>query len=51
LKVSITGSIVGQIAELFANGKTGSSDTTKHDREVLLRTFQPKFIQHNSFLI
>ena len=48
---TIIRSISDQFAAFFADENVATMDATRYSREVLLRSFQPKFIQHNSFLI
>ena len=47
----ISKSIAEQIAALFPYAKAESSVSPKYLRETLTRTFQPKYLQHNSFRI
>ena len=47
----ISKSIAEQIAALFPKETTPLSTSPQYSREILRRTFQPKYIQHNSFLI
>src|SRR5258708_6710330 len=49
--VTVSKSIAEQIAALFPTRKVQTSLSPQYSRETLPRTFQPKFIQHNSFLI
>jgi hypothetical protein len=44
-------SIADQIAALFPNAKAAPSVSPQYLRKTLTRTFQPKYLQHNSFLI
>ena len=48
---TITRSIAGQIAALFVKERAVSINPTSYSRKVLARTFQPKYLQNNSFLI
>lgn len=48
---TVTKSIIALIAALFANEKAAPVGTSNVSRQVLLRTLQPKYIQHNSLLI
>jgi len=48
---TIAKSIAEQIAALFAEEKAASLSPTRYSREILARTFQPKYIQNSSFLI
>lgn len=48
---TITKSIAGQIADLFAKEKAVSINPTSYSREILPRTFQPSYIRHHAFLI
>jgi hypothetical protein len=48
---TITKSIAGQIAALFAKEKAAPIIDSAYSREVLARTFQPSYIQHHAFLI
>ena len=48
---TITGSVVEHIAALFAKEKTAAVTAKPFSREILSRTFQPRYIQNNSFLI
>lgn len=49
--VIVSRSIAEQIAALFASERTAPDGVAKHFRGPSTRTIQPKFIQHNSFLI
>jgi len=49
--VTIYKSIADQIAALFPNAKAAPSVSPQYLRKTLTRTFQPKYLQHNSFLI
>lgn len=48
---TITKSIAGQIADLFAKEKAVSINPTSYSREILPRTFQPSYIRHHAFRI
>src|SRR2546421_12585860 len=48
--VTISKSIAEQIAVLFPTRKPQTSRSLQYSREILPRTSQSKFIQHNSFL-
>jgi hypothetical protein len=49
--VTIYKLIAEQIAALFPKKIATSSATPQHTREIISRTFQPRYIQHNSLLI
>ena len=49
--VIISDSILKQIALLFANEKPIRTISYAFERETLTQKFQPKYIQHHSFLI
>ena len=49
--ITIYKSIADQIAALFPNAKAAPSVSPQYLRKTLTRTFQPKYLQHNSFLI
>ena len=49
--IAISRSIAEQIAALFPTAKALPSISPQYSREILTQTFQPKYIQHNSFLI
>ena len=48
---TISQSIADQIAALFPTKESQSSKPHAYSRVVLTRTFQPRYIQHKSFLI
>lgn len=49
--VTVVRSVAEQIAELFGKERTAPAAAAKHFRAPPTRAFQPKFIQHSSFLI
>jgi len=49
--VTISKSIADQIAALFPEENVQESTSFQYSRKTLSRTFQPKYIQHNSLLI
>lgn len=49
--ITIYKSIAAQIAALFPNPKAEPSVSAQYLRKTLTSTFQPKYLQHNSFLI
>ena len=49
--IAISRSIAEQIAALFPTAKALPFISPQYSREILTQTFQPKYIQHNSFLI
>ncbi len=49
--LTISESIAEQIAALFPTAKAVPSLSPQYSREILNQTFQPKYIQYNSFLI
>lgn len=48
---TISKSIAEQIAALFAREKAAPVSLLSYSREVITRSFQPRYIQYNSFLI
>ncbi len=51
INFTVTGSIAEQIAALFSNEKAAPVISSHYSRGVVTRTIQPKYVQHNSFLI
>jgi len=49
--VVVSESITAQIASLFPVGVPTVTGTVQFDNEQLFQAFQPKYIQHHSFLI
>lgn len=49
--ITIFKSIAEQIAAIFPTKQYQPSSSSRHSRGPLARTFQPKYLQHNSFLI
>lgn len=48
---SITDSVLTQIVSLLGKERVSHSTSFSFERETLTRSFQPKYIQHHSFLI
>ncbi|MFZ1700867.1 MAG: hypothetical protein WBO10_03935 [Pyrinomonadaceae bacterium] len=49
--IAVEDSISAQIADLYKIEKTQSSGSQSYELGVAKRSFQPKYIQHHSFLI
>lgn len=49
--IAVSKSIAEQIAALFPTRKVRTSQSFQHSHEIFRRAFQPKYVQHNSFLI